>query len=456
MVSLLTGLGLRVLAADAPLSPIPFHPSTEKTHNLRIFPKQAKRPAQMLGEAKVWPMANAPIGDVVRVEPDERLDIPDFNALQTLVYQAIVDLLGGLLGETSGVLGRPTFDTSAAPTIGIGSAMFVGCKRVTGDLGRTQGYVVPYNPASPVQASFATLNLAAFTATLPYLWWARTQVDSDQATRRRWAGGTEATFTPNTRARTRVIFGATNNINTPPNPDHDWFVWGKVTSWAGVVPTIQTYSPWDLNSPASGLGPPNPYVGAYLQQVWGSQSGVKGGLAQVITVLGINILRLLDSDWVMNPFGDVVTPGTYGFGTLPPANSGAYQMNDRVEALEETVPKHTLRQRVLLTGRFVNATNNVTDFGGDLTNPNLYNVTCACVRDSTGVYIIDSGLATAFNSKDIQVSICDTTNPNSFVAWERVAGDLIYVRTYSSGGTLANRDFSFCITGTMPPADQEP
>lgn len=396
-------------------------------------------------------MVDSVIGDLVRLESDERLDIPDAAALQTLVYQSLVDALGGLLGECSGVLGLPVYDTSSAPLIGIGEATFVGSRRLAGSTHRAAGLVVHYNPASPVQSGSTSINLAGYVGnTNTYLWWARQMADSDTATRRRWVSGAEATFTPETRRRTRVIFGASTSATVAPDTTAEWFVFARCVSWLGSVPIIQSYSPWDIGSPGSGLGPPYPYIGQYINDVQGLlTSGVKSGVPALVSTLATRVLQLLDSAWDVSPNGVIVTPGTLSFGASVPANSGATQMNARVAALENTT-----RCRVLYAAQ-VQANGTVVKERGDLIDPGQYNGNVVVTPTGTGTYSLVCDIASAFLTAVVSPSLNDNTGATAadrigFIHAESPVSTTISVSTYDSAGAAADRGFSIVVLGLGP------
>ena len=81
--------------------------------------------------------------DKVRFEDNERLDIPDTNALQDLVYEYVGRVLGALMGRVSGCLDPPTFTVDHnTKTITLTSGLFYHFK--IEDSGVTTGKVVRY------------------------------------------------------------------------------------------------------------------------------------------------------------------------------------------------------------------------------------------------------------------------------------------------------------------------
>ena len=300
-------------------------------------------------------MAVAPIGDTVRVEDDERLDIPDFNALQTLIYETLADVIGGLFGECSGVLGWPTFGTTPASAITVGECVFVGVRRRTGSSHRPRGGVFPYNPASTYQTGSTTLDLFPYSGAEenPYLWFARTEMVADVASRRRHTAGSENTFTPETRVRQRIIFGTSPDKTLAPDENNDWFVWGRVVDWNAGVPVIEPFHPFERGNLADS-GSTNDSKIAYILATVASLTdpGVNLGVAEYIDVLRRAVLMALDSDWTFNnDTGGVATAGEVGL--LSPVTGGTdfiggKQAKERIEALEAS-PKLVLWGRVIFT-----------------------------------------------------------------------------------------------------------
>ncbi len=237
-------------------------------------------------------MAETPIGDLVLFEDDERVDAVDVRALQVLIYQCIADALGGLMGETSGVLGGVTFDTTAGPgAVGVGECTLCGFSRVSGSSARVEGLIMHYNPAGAYQIQKTLPTLASYSSSdRPYLWFARAESPADRATRKKFSAGAERTITPMTRLRQNVLFGVTASRTTPPDETSDWFVFAQVTAWSGGspnIPTIRAFRPWDIGrNDAQSASSDLYYPGRRVEQINASNgTPYLNGLPRVLTYL---------------------------------------------------------------------------------------------------------------------------------------------------------------------------
>lgn len=285
-------------------------------------------------------MANdSPIGDLVNFEDDERLDKPDALALQVLGYEALADALGGLLGECSGVVGWPTFGTTPTSAITIGECVLVGSRRRSGSTNRPRAVIHAYNPASTYQAGSTTVDVSAYDAAdqLAYLWFARTEMLADIASRRRWSGGGEATFNPNTTKRTRIIFGTSLDTATPPDEDNDWYVFAQIVSWAGSVPTIEPFHPLEPGNLAGSGSTDDSKIAKTLVDVGAlTGPGVRLGFAEYVDVLRRAQLMQLDSDWTFDPdTGEVLTAGTVSILGNGADQQGNKQLAERLDVIED-------------------------------------------------------------------------------------------------------------------------
>lgn len=184
-------------------------------------------------------------GDTTRFEDDERLDIPDADSFQTLVYAYLARVLGGLLGPCGGTFSRTTFtssDSGGNPVIDIGEGLFFGAFDITSPGSRfAEGVLLSHDPTLPDQTS--RVNAATFEAGSeePYIWAALSLLESDIDSRRKWNVLTsqEEAFSPKTRVRQRVMFQLkhTKPIDAA---DSDWFQIGQITSWSGSGPALPT------------------------------------------------------------------------------------------------------------------------------------------------------------------------------------------------------------------------
>jgi hypothetical protein len=168
--------------------------------------------------------------DKVKLYPQERIDLDDTRALQSLVYDYIGEALGALWGHGRGLLSAPTATTtenSGAPYVTLSPFTFIASvpveeRAVDTPSGQTftqfKALVVNYDPTEEsapeidvdtLRGAFSVI-VAQFGA--QYLWARPIMVDTDTATRRKWdvASGAEVTFSDTTRTAQRCEFRIQN------------------------------------------------------------------------------------------------------------------------------------------------------------------------------------------------------------------------------------------------------
>ncbi|MGA1752134.1 MAG: hypothetical protein ACO395_02085 [Pontimonas sp.] len=164
--------------------------------------------------------------DKVKLYPQERIDLDDTRALQSLIYDYIGEALGALWGHGRGVLSAPTVTTTennGNPYITFSPFTFITSVPVDGravdtlngqTLNQFKAIVVNYDPS---EESAPNIELGDARATFDifigiygalYLWARPVMVDTDTASRRKWdvASGAEVTFSDTTRTSQRCEF----------------------------------------------------------------------------------------------------------------------------------------------------------------------------------------------------------------------------------------------------------
>lgn len=206
--------------------------------------------------------------DKVKLHAQERLDLDDTRALQSLIYDYVQEALGGLMGNAHGVLSVPTAITSengGNPVLYLRPFTFVtSVPMEVGSTGQPLGTtvvggteytqfkttVVNYDPEEEATQGISLDYLRANFGQLdPYYIWARPiMLDTDTGTRRKWdiTSGAEITTNVETRESQRVVFQL-----SPSKPIGDsWAKLAVITGFtdgdnAGSVPNIQWYSVFD-------------------------------------------------------------------------------------------------------------------------------------------------------------------------------------------------------------------
>ena len=226
----------------------------------------------------------------VRLEPQERFDLIDAHALQTLTYSYIADALGGIMGAGAGMLSRlhHTADT-AAKTINFPDvfAFYQLVSKTAGNNGHTRiskGEVVVYDKTNPAQSieliDYSAAHAAAVihygdaansratfgdaegdfaSGAFPILYARARTADIDNDARRKWSVAlqTEVPVTINTRIGTYVEFAFANNLTGPAGDDGKglWAPIAKIIGWNTTVvnnnvtavnqPYLREISVWD-------------------------------------------------------------------------------------------------------------------------------------------------------------------------------------------------------------------
>lgn len=294
-------------------------------------------------------MANDnPIGDAVRFDDDERLDIPDAKRIQGFVYEAVADALGGIMGECAGVLTQPAFGSTVG-AVTIGECMLAGFRRKAGSTRRVRGGVFHYDPASAYQAGSTTVNLSAYQSpeAFPYLWFCRREMEADQESRRRHVGGVEASYNPNTTKRQRIGFGVTIDREVPPDETDDWFVFARVIAWSGSfpnkVPTIQPIHAFDKGLPIGTHASITNQLGLFLMYTDDADTS----LAKAIGLLANIALRLTSNTHNYDAYTlEVRDPSSAALYPPDPTVRGVMELHAATLVLEGT-------PRPLYIGRLV-------------------------------------------------------------------------------------------------------
>lgn len=230
------------------------------------------------------------VGHRVRFIDDERLDIPDAQAMQSLGLDYANELAAAIFGgdqasgATAPVAGSlcdinldsttPTATVVQGPTGAGKRAMFVHTYEVEAGLMETE--ILVYDPTLTGQQTTVELPLTYASTSFPALWVARIAIDDDTDTRRKWDTGTstEVLTSLATRERYRLQFVFRESVSSPPSAEAGWFPIGVVTNYsnvltgsnatfsvmhpfdAGVSPENTGYAAWGTGLPTSGKAGP--------------------------------------------------------------------------------------------------------------------------------------------------------------------------------------------------------
>jgi hypothetical protein len=210
--------------------------------------------------------------DKVKLYAQERLDLDDTRALQSLTEDYLQESFGALLGFGGGALSVPvvtTEENSGSPYITFSPFTFVtttpNFDRGAIDGGgsvwtQAQARIVNYDPTeeSAPEIDITTLrggwDVIVATFGSQYIWARPILVDTDTGTRRKWdvTSGAETTFSAETRTSQRVEFAIQNAepIFIDENNESRWTKIGQITGWTdgtnvGSEPSITWFNAFD-------------------------------------------------------------------------------------------------------------------------------------------------------------------------------------------------------------------
>lgn len=189
--------------------------------------------------------------DKVKLYAQERLDLDDARALQTLVYDYVQEAIGGLFGHIRGALSIPSItqtENGGAPYVELSAFQFVTSRPVdassravtTPSAGTAyhqhKSIVVSYDPAEETSTQISIDTARAYYQDYvgAYLWARPVYRDSDTATRVQWsvAQASEVQFSDETREAQRVEFVVQTNEPTYATGEAKWAAIAEITAWS--------------------------------------------------------------------------------------------------------------------------------------------------------------------------------------------------------------------------------
>jgi len=190
--------------------------------------------------------------DKIKVYPQERLDIVDVDALQTLVYTYVQEAMGSLIGPARGCLSQPgvIFTNGTPDKVSFTDFAFIASKPIgTALLGIKQNnfstQVVTFDSTKQDHGNYP-ISLTGVDTTM-FLWARPLMVDTDLGNRRKWdvAQGSEVTFSDETRTRMRVEFAFSATDPTISGDDFQYSPIAKVASITGTSISLTFISAFD-------------------------------------------------------------------------------------------------------------------------------------------------------------------------------------------------------------------
>ena len=224
--------------------------------------------------------------DSVKFKAQERLDLVDANALQSLVYEYMSEALGGLMGNSGGALTMLQYTTASGGgvyTLELKAFQYYHCQpgptvAVTEPDGtvrnvprRYTGQVITFDPADEGQSatvdwsatrltwetSAVPANQTGLTAKqavhgghkpggallMPYLWARPYSADTDTDSRREWSVAAQAEVAVSIPTRTRTLtafkFQSARPAVSPSDPNQNqWVAVGRCVAWDYTSGTV--------------------------------------------------------------------------------------------------------------------------------------------------------------------------------------------------------------------------
>lgn len=219
--------------------------------------------------------ANFPSSDRVRLESQERLDLPDALGVQQMVDEAVQRHFGAMLGQGSGLVSPPklTWDANTKLLTHGPFQYYLASPKalMTDDGGATwkgwNGGFFDFNPTASGQTATvdlsgafaaAMVNLTS-AAALPFVYAQPVKIDQDLDGRKKWQGGAEASVALLTRTRIRTAFKVVAaDVSQDDATNDGWACIGKVIAWSGNLanpgtPTVSPVSYFDSAQKVANL-----------------------------------------------------------------------------------------------------------------------------------------------------------------------------------------------------------
>lgn len=284
--------------------------------------------------------------DKIKVYPQERLDIVDVDALQTLVYNYVQEAMGSLIGPARGCLSQPgvIFTNGTPDKISFTDFAFIASKPIgTALLGIKQNnfstQVVTFDSTKQDHGNYP-ISLTGVDNTM-FLWARPLMVDTDLANRRKWdvSQGAEVTFSDETRTRMRVEFAFSATDPTITGDDFQYSPIAKVTAITGTSINLTFISAFDSADAQAVTGESGTFYDSsntnatafsgMLPTYVSNSYDINVGLLSVFHALG-RMVRQMHAKGENDPSG-TSTPAQW-YNTQPKISlNGAYKAIDTLE-----------------------------------------------------------------------------------------------------------------------------
>jgi hypothetical protein len=320
--------------------------------------------------------------DRVRLYDDERLDIPDTLALQTLVYEYVGRMLGAFLGrpphESTHAFGgwltcKTSEDNGPQPftysdgSVSVSEGQFYSAVFLNQGV---HGEILRYQPSATQQDTIA-LDISSFVAnkTSFYIWAYPEEKDANPDNRKFWDATNGVETTGNVVTRTVQAMGfATSTSNTPPAASAGVYPFkiGKVISYneADGSPNILPIFAWDvrLSESIADLDGSSYYHGLVDTTEGGFQNGGMGLIGHLHWMRTV-VATLFDANY-QNTGSKWISPFQKTFSSAFQADDGIglRQLDHQLRKIERVLDENGLTE----AGEFKDVANDAEQFSSKM------------------------------------------------------------------------------------------
>lgn len=398
-------------------------------------------------------------GTRVRVVDNERLDIPDYQAIFSLIYGWTQAAEGMIAGVNEGCLSPPAVtyeEVGPVRQIRLGNATLYGAQNDATSSNLTAAFPVVYDPTDPNQLQ-STLDLSSYANAGGAIWWTVDLVNSDLDNRRVWEAGYPdgRAVAMLTRQRQRVRFEATADFNTSPTPG-TWFRMGAFWLPTSGAPTVLWLHAYDYGrqTDLSAFIATGAEAGTRVRiGQWmfsdgynpASNVGRSFGIGRYAAQLGMVALSMLDSGWVYDPQTlEITSAGTVGFETPP--TRGLYQLDADLTTAETDI--NELQTQVADLNGFRSIFGCTISSSNVVTQERPFTAILSSTYSSGDCTItFNSALPSGSRIDDTSFPLVTNRDNDTRISAYWDSQYVLKVKSRTSGGSGVNVDFYLVIVG---------
>lgn len=417
----------------------------------------------------------ADVGPRPRVVANQRLGLPQFEAVADFIYAFVQNAAGLEFGVAEGVMSPPAWTyevVGPVRQIRLGAFTMYAARNAGAASNLGPGFPFIFDPSLPEQVQ-STVDLSAYSNAGFAIWATVDLVDSTLDNARVWESGYPdgRAVAMLTERLQRVRFTATTDIATPPGGGDTWWNIAVGRLPPSGAPTIVWVGALDFDSAEyfqTALATGQEIIGRYLQQYAfqagynpANNDGRSFGVSRVLTLIGMKLLNCISSEYTFDPITmqfTSVNPDASFTGSVP---RGLIELDEDlttaeadIAALEVTQATQTAAINSLTNCRVL-WTAQIAANGTPTTAMPF--AAQSITRTTTGTFEIDfgssqpSGLTINNLNAVPQVSIGNASSAQSVTSrwvWSTTTLLTVYIyRDNSDNVALVNEPFSVTLTG---------